>query len=437
MWFVPFHILCQPADNRSHSNSLSRVQITPMDDTISASLRRLRPSNETPLPELCFATDNAAELARLGGLLRTFLSDTAATGPAVRLFGGHAQQIEALQRSGAGTIVDAYEKFGLGRQEDGRLIPGFQAQMIDGFVLYSDLHMLPRDIRRSNMRDAYVDPLWEGPVISSLLPGEPCERALDMGCGCGVLALTLTRASKHVIATDVNPRALQLTEFNALLNGVTNLEVRHSDLFSALRNDRFDRVVFNAPVGLEFKPANLLEAGEGILHAFFAQLHDHLTDDGMCWVNICTKDYGRSRFFDRFRDNRPAGSGKFRMLFLEQWRMEKGLKFRARQLAARLFHPGYGSLLHIRRGILCLQRSETGPAYEYRTPYFRWTRALGSEFGSRFVEWAIGQGPETARAAAPDSLLFLPAPDAPHRELALQIVQGYGAQAQPIYPVSE
>src|SRR4029453_8415187 len=52
------------------------------------------------------------------------------------------------------------------------------------------------------------------------------ERALDVGTGNGIQAVLLAQHAAHVTATDVNPRALSYTAFNASLNGVSNVETR-------------------------------------------------------------------------------------------------------------------------------------------------------------------------------------------------------------------
>lgn len=42
--------------------------------------------------------------------------------------------------------------------------------------------------------------------------------ALDMGCGCGVQSLHLSRHADRVVATDINPRALQMAELTCRLS---------------------------------------------------------------------------------------------------------------------------------------------------------------------------------------------------------------------------
>ena len=73
------------------------------------------------------------------------------------------------------------------------------------------------------------------------------ERALDVGTGSGVQALFAARHAKHVVATDVNPRALAYTALNAGLNGMRNVECRLGSLFEPAGDETFDLVTCNAP----------------------------------------------------------------------------------------------------------------------------------------------------------------------------------------------
>ncbi|MFQ6068778.1 MAG: HemK2/MTQ2 family protein methyltransferase [Candidatus Bathyarchaeia archaeon] len=84
------------------------------------------------------------------------------------------------------------------------------------------------------------------------------ERVLDMGTGCGVLAVLVTEKTSKVVAVDVNPYAVACAKKNAELNGVTaKVEVRLGDLFDTFEDDeKFDLILFNAP----YLP---IERGEG------------------------------------------------------------------------------------------------------------------------------------------------------------------------------
>src|ERR1017187_2760684 len=58
---------------------------------------------------------------------------------------------------------------------------------------------------------------------------KPVNAALDLCTGSGVHALVAARHAKHVVATDINPRALRFAEFNAWFNGITNIEFCRGD----------------------------------------------------------------------------------------------------------------------------------------------------------------------------------------------------------------
>lgn len=78
-------------------------------------------------------------------------------------------------------------------------------------------------------------------------PRERVRRVLDLGCGAGTLALLLSRDAGHVVATDINPRAVAFCRYNARLNGISNIEVRTGDLYAPVAGDRFDLIVSQPP----------------------------------------------------------------------------------------------------------------------------------------------------------------------------------------------
>jgi len=76
---------------------------------------------------------------------------------------------------------------------------------------------------------------------------KPVNAALDLCTGSGVHALVAARHAKHVVATDINPRALRFAEFNAWFNGITNIEFCRGDLFRAVEGRTFDLILANPP----------------------------------------------------------------------------------------------------------------------------------------------------------------------------------------------
>jgi methylase of polypeptide subunit release factors len=84
-------------------------------------------------------------------------------------------------------------------------------------------------------------------LCDSFTPRPRVARALDVGTGSGVHALLAAAHAEHVVATDLNPRAIAFTELNAALNGVTNVECRSGSLFEPVGGEAFDLITCNAP----------------------------------------------------------------------------------------------------------------------------------------------------------------------------------------------
>jgi hypothetical protein len=85
------------------------------------------------------------------------------------------------------------------------------------------------------------------------------RRALDLGTGCGVQSLHLAEHVEEIIATDVNDRALRMTDFNARLNGLPQGRVatRNGSLYEPVGTESFDLIVTNPPF--------VISSGEGEL----------------------------------------------------------------------------------------------------------------------------------------------------------------------------
>lgn len=76
-------------------------------------------------------------------------------------------------------------------------------------------------------------------------PRDRVERALDLGTGCGIIAMYAALHAKEVVATDISQRALKITQFNADLNQIT-LTLKHGSLFDPVDGD-FDLIMSNPP----------------------------------------------------------------------------------------------------------------------------------------------------------------------------------------------
>jgi release factor glutamine methyltransferase len=120
---------------------------------------------------------------------------------------------------------------------------------------------------------------------------ETDARVLDMGTGCGILAVLAARNAGKVVAVDINPYAVRCTSRNAQLNGVSaKVETRLGNLFQVLEaEEEFDLIIFNAPY-LPVDPGEGKswvekawsggESGRTIIDRFLNTVSQHLSENG-------------------------------------------------------------------------------------------------------------------------------------------------------------
>jgi methylase of polypeptide subunit release factors len=136
-------------------------------------------------------------------------------------------------------------------------------------------------------------------LLARLTIRRPIELALDVGTGCGYQAVLAAKHADRVIATDVNPRALEFTAFNALLNGATNVECRRGDRFSPVDDLTFDLIVSNPPFVISpdrtfvYRDSGL--SGDSVSHELVQATPRHLRADGLAsilvsWIHAAAND---------------------------------------------------------------------------------------------------------------------------------------------------
>jgi hypothetical protein len=123
-------------------------------------------------------------------------------------------------------------------------------------------------------------------TLAQLTPRSPVARALDLGTGCGVQSLHLAVHAQSVIATDLNPRAVELAALTFGLNGL-GVELREGNLFAPVADERFDLITTNPPyviappsgdARLMYREAGL--AGDALVERIVRHGSDHLAEGG-------------------------------------------------------------------------------------------------------------------------------------------------------------
>jgi methylase of polypeptide subunit release factors len=114
-------------------------------------------------------------------------------------------------------------------------------------------------------------------------------RALELASGIGWLSGNLVKAGIQVVATDLNPRALDLGRFSARLNGVEGIDFRQGDGFSSVAGEKFDLIVSNPPYvqspggNMTFREST---EGDPICARLLREIPDHLAPGGIAIVLI-------------------------------------------------------------------------------------------------------------------------------------------------------
>jgi release factor glutamine methyltransferase len=82
-------------------------------------------------------------------------------------------------------------------------------------------------------------------------------RVVDLGTGCGAIALAIASERPHwqVTATDVSAEALAIARANAVQLKLTAIDFRHGNWFAPLAGTRFDLILSNPPYVAADDPA--------------------------------------------------------------------------------------------------------------------------------------------------------------------------------------
>lgn len=115
-------------------------------------------------------------------------------------------------------------------------------------------------------------------LIETLLPLELGNNLLDLGCGIGVIGLTLAyfHPGLNLVLSDVNTRALGLCSANAAtLKLGQRVTVLQSDIYTEIEG-KFDSIVSNPPI----------RAGKKVTYEIYRGALTHLIDGGSLYIVV-------------------------------------------------------------------------------------------------------------------------------------------------------
>ncbi len=114
-------------------------------------------------------------------------------------------------------------------------------------------------------------------ILLRALPAEVSGSVLDMGCGYGVIGVSVGSCweDTRITMADVNERACGLSSRNAQSNGVS-AKVIVSDGYEKVMGERYRFILQNPPI----------RAGKAVIYKMFADAAQCLEADGQLWLVI-------------------------------------------------------------------------------------------------------------------------------------------------------
>lgn len=118
--------------------------------------------------------------------------------------------------------------------------------------------------------------------IETLLTQDLSGSGLDLGCGIGTISVVLKSFKPNLKLTlsDINERAVKLSQKNLDKYGFNDSKVIVSNLFEKLK-DSYDFIYFNPPI----------RAGKKVIYDGFAQAYQNLAENGRLFI-VIRRDLG-------------------------------------------------------------------------------------------------------------------------------------------------
>lgn len=141
-------------------------------------------------------------------------------------------------------------------------------------------------------------------LLLNYIEVNPDDDCLDLGCGYGVIGLTLARLAPQGRTTLVDKDfvAIQYCDKNIAANHIGNAEALLSNGFDSIRERRFDVIASNIPA----------KVGNELMSLFFFDAQQQLNPGGRLYVVTINglRDYIKRVFKERFGNYSKLKQGK-------------------------------------------------------------------------------------------------------------------------------
>jgi len=139
------------------------------------------------------------------------------------------------------------------------------------------------------------EPAQDTFLVAEKLGTKKDDIVLEIGTGCGILAILAAKTAKKVVAVDINPYAIDCAKRNVKNNGAYDrIDFRQGNLFEPIKDgETFSLILFNSPY-LPSEPDEEKswigkawaggKTGRQVIDPFIASAPDYLATNGRIFL---------------------------------------------------------------------------------------------------------------------------------------------------------
>jgi hypothetical protein len=203
---------------------------------------------------------------------------------------GRPVSVELARGAVAPMALEEWVRLGLLQLTGSVVTPLYELLLSEGLLLALPIPSTRRPPSRETLelhRELRSARTW---LLEQVTVRRPSSSTLDLTAGTGVHTLLAAGHSQEILAVDVNPRAVELISFNALLNGFSHIQGRAGEFPEAVFGRTFDLILCHPPFTIAPPPLILSRTarfqGDAAFEALVRSLPRFLSHGGYAHVLI-------------------------------------------------------------------------------------------------------------------------------------------------------